>query len=533
MQSLEKIADEYVLYATERNHRKKYGSWFKQNSALTMQVNEIEQKLLEVKDLLNGLCMIKIEKTTMLIEGNLQQAVNKRHNMLQAIVLMNSLAESMSETYRKLRIRNAQLRQKYTKSDDKQVQLNCILGFSKTWIESIDYLCLTDDDMYPLTVYQLINAASIIEDTNALPLKALLSEVGLIEVSSQELLGARKQIIKYLPTLIISQNSRHVVVNLYEVVLEPQGLANLLLLDKPPEPPSQPKPTDENAVPQNGLPPTQSTLFHPKKRGRIPLHVQFPEIVERTLDFVTQHSFSAQERRRTDTSNVSGVSLQAVRDHLLETVPGLKDKGISKSTVHYLFQARRKGTIHAKRFKGLVNARVPMKRNDIRKTHQDAHFCNSQVNYVMEFATKFPNDVHCLSCDDKNKLLVGESTPAVSRHMNIKAFFMEENAPVYFDHDFPLQNSKLIPSGYMFLEHNQTHDQTRPRSRSLTRQGLNRTTNARSSSCPPLSDCRDADISETDTSKYKWDKRGRLHYKWGRSGPSFVVNSASNFILLP
>jgi hypothetical protein len=107
----------------------------------------------------------------------------------------------MKDTSRKLRVRNAQIRQNKTKSKP-GIQLNCIKGFSQTWINSIDSLILTDDDMYPLTVIQLISASTIIKDTNAIPLKALLAEIGLTEVSSQDLLAARKQLVTYLPTMI-------------------------------------------------------------------------------------------------------------------------------------------------------------------------------------------------------------------------------------------------------------------------------------------------------------------------------------------
>ena len=67
----------------------------------------------------------------------------------------------------------------------------------------------------------------------------------------------------------------------------------------------------------------------------------------------------------------------------------------------------------------------------------------------MEFGQKF--NVSMYSCDDKNKVMVGENTPAVGRHLKICSFFMEDDSPNYMDHDFPLLNSKMIPSGYMKL----------------------------------------------------------------------------------
>ena len=83
--------------------------------------------------------------------------------------------------------------------------------------------------------------------------------------------------------------------------------------------------------------------------------------------------------------------------------------------------------------------------NQKRKHHEDQHFCNSQVNQVMEFGIDHSESVDMWSCDDKNKVLVGENTPAVARQLQIRSFFMTDDAPNYTDHDFPLPNSKIIP----------------------------------------------------------------------------------------
>ena len=68
------------------------------------------------------------------------------------------------------------------------------------------------------------------------------------------------------------------------------------------------------------------------RTGRPSLVTQFPSIVSTATAFVKANGFSAHERRRESTGKV-GVSLREIREHLLSTVPGLKGRGISISSV--------------------------------------------------------------------------------------------------------------------------------------------------------------------------------------------------------
>ena len=65
------------------------------------------------------------------------------------------------------------------------------------------------------------------------------------------------------------------------------------------------------------------------KPGRKSYHVSFPSIADRAIEYLQQHGWSAQERRRNCIATSIGVSLESLRNHLLATVPGLKAKEIS------------------------------------------------------------------------------------------------------------------------------------------------------------------------------------------------------------
>ena len=85
-------------------------------------------------------------------------------------------------------------------------------------------------------------------------------------------------------------------------------------------------------------PTTLSSQESVKQKGQPSLVKKFPEIIKTATNFIKQHGFSVQCRRRTETGYYSGVSISEIRTHLMKNVPGLIDHGISKSTVRRLFQ---------------------------------------------------------------------------------------------------------------------------------------------------------------------------------------------------
>ena len=184
------------------------------------------------------------------------------------------------------------------------------------------------------------------------------------------------------------------------------------------------------------------------KPGAIRKDYQHPELVEVTKDFIKTHGFSAQNRRRSETANSSGVSLTQITTHVKRLIPTIK---ISRSTVHRLMVPPRKNTRTSRDYKSVVNARVPRKDNSaVASLHQDSHFCASNVAGLAEFSNKFSDAVMFMSLDNLNKTHVG--TLAVSRYHQHQRFFMNDDSPIYHDHDFPYSKSKLSTAGYMVIE---------------------------------------------------------------------------------
>ena len=237
--------------------------------------------------------------------------------------------------------------------------------------------------------------------------------------------------------------------------------------------------------------------------GRPLVASKYPEIASVVKDFISQHSAAAHNRRREDTSYCHGVSIEQIRRHVLYKIPEIQK--ISKSTIRRLLLPPQKSRKAASRYAGLVEAKLPPKRNDLTvKEHKDFHFTCAQVNFVSELSEMLVKETVALSADDKNKLNVG--TLAVSRYFNIGKFFMTNDQPNYPDHDFPCSGAKLVPAGYLLLR-----SKCR-RSRSMSprpKRSLNVKTLRRSSSQPPLLRRESGDKLHQQEIRYRDDWEGR------------------------
>ena len=186
-----------------------------------------------------------------------------------------------------------------------------------------------------------------------------------------------------------------------------------------------------------------------KVRGRKPYYVRYPALKNTVINYLEMNGFKAQRRRRTDVGEVlaMGGSLKALKEYVENEIDNIV---ISRHTIHRLFVAPRKGTNAAARYKGIINARVPHKRNSHRDDKEDGQHNASLVRFVMELVANNPNLADLISADDKAKINVG--TLAVSRYHQIRKFFLSHDAPNYDDHDFPDRGSKITPSGYLIMD---------------------------------------------------------------------------------
>ena len=204
---------------------------------------------------------------------------------------------------------------------------------------------------------------------------------------------------------------------------------------------------------------------------------------------------------------------------MLQTIPEVKN--VSKSTIRRFLLPPQKNRKAASRYTGLVEAKVPPKRNDLTvNEHADFHFTCAQVNYIGELSEMLVNETVALSTDDKNKLNVG--TLAVSRYFNQGKFFMTNDQPNYPDHDFPFSGAKLVPAGYLLLK----SKIRRSRSLSPPPRFSGNVKKRRSSSQPALLCYKSRE--KLHEMKYR-DELGRERISWPRTGQVSVYLYASLF----
>ena len=245
---------------------------------------------------------------------------------------------------------------------------------------------------------------------------------------------------------MLIKREKPIYVNLHEFVYAPRALEASLLSTDPKQDviidSEVPNPDQKDSDANQGV--------GNKHRGQSSVASKFPTLVDGAADFVKQHNFAAQIRRRTNTGSSAGVSIAEIRQHLLDKVPGLKQHGISLSTVRRLFQAPNRGNIASQKYKALIDVRIGVKKNNYREYHQDSHYLFARNKQRSEFCTLLGSNTCILSMDEMAKIKV--RAPAVSRYHQVRRLFASTDMPNLSDYDFPVPNYLLSVSGYMYLK---------------------------------------------------------------------------------
>ena len=315
------------------------------------------------------------------------------------VCLLRNLIE---QALHRLRVRTGQMKVRSCSCRREDIRLDCWVPPEQTWEETLYTLKVAADENLPkglpLKASKVLKCAEHLQETNAMSVVEILHCIGFTpkEADDDRLIGrVVQQLLRALPVL---------------------PFEDLVLLGEPiPDSGAEDTPIEDT---------TQEPVYSylPRQRPRQkPLYQQFPDIVTLVTDFLQAHGFAAEARRRSCIGNAMGVTLAGIQEHLKAKIPQLKERGISRTTIHELLVAPRKGTRNAKRYHGLVAAKVPGKDNSLRKRHIDSHFAFAQINYVVEFSSMFESDCAVLSCDDMNKVNVGSL--AVSRYHQIGKFF--------------------------------------------------------------------------------------------------------------
>ena len=123
------------------------------------------------------------------------------------------------------------------------------------------------------------------------------------------------ELIDHFPPFGI-ENRHYVVIDYCEMVFHPNMVHEMMSLDKPVE-------SDTDSIAQSYPVERNKGIMFYRKPGPVPLQTKFPQLLTVMLDFIKLHGFAAHMRRHTGTSTSCGVSLNEIREHVLNNVEGL------------------------------------------------------------------------------------------------------------------------------------------------------------------------------------------------------------------
>ena len=452
MVSLAQFCSSQTLYSSTFKDYKLLSKYLKAGTIIASQHNEITKQEQDIFDLLKQISHLKVENMK-----NLLQSVVKKSNMIQcAIVMFAKYGTLVGPQLRALRVQISHRRAAACDvSKPSNFHITCQNDHTLSWLNAYENIVLADNKEFkaPLTSEYIFRCAELLKQTDTMDISDLLNTVGIHNVSKVVQHDCCQILTRWLPLLTVTNGRKHALINIHEFCLAPNSFTDLLHLHEPKEATSSEQTQDvkcENF--QAGR--CDSSRFKPGPKpghgGRPVKCEQFPEIVTKTLSFIRTNGFAANTKRRNQTVNSMGVTLDQIREHLLDTNTGLCEAGISRNIIHRLMVPPRKKTNAAKLYKGIINARIPKKSNNrFSSDHKDLHFCRSQASMFCEAVEFYSDEVIRISADDKNKVNVG--TLAVSRYHQLSRFFMENDSPNYLDHDFPIPGYKITPSGYLIL----------------------------------------------------------------------------------
>ena len=420
------------------------GGVYSKQSKLKEDLARCQKQTLVILEIINRLTEIKVDDTmnSFALSRSYLRKAEVISQFLTASATLSAMINDRSLKYSLNRRISQQQKNasSYTtiskRREDELFTFICENNSQLTWAEAFDTLTdmqNSNTNKFPIDIPELIRVAKILSNN-------IVSHRVELEISTE----AMEAIIMLFPVIYIFNSDIQCFINIHEFVYSPVLFLELFL---PQEEANTPDP--DNVCPDNSDS-TDSENKSKGKGGQPSLVSKFPEIVDITTEFIKQHGFAAQCRRRSETGNSSGVTASQIREHLYSVIPELRNHSVSISTIHRLFQAPNKHFKAQARYKGYIDARVGVKSNSYREYHQDAHYLFARNKYRRELASLFSKEIGILSIDDMSKIKVG--APAVSRYHQVKTYFPVNDQPNLKDHDFPVPGYLLGTSGYMFLE---------------------------------------------------------------------------------
>ena len=258
------------------------------------------------------------------------QAAKKNGKLTEILAAAASVTHKMKETkiLHRVQKRKLQIKQNAkTEFMDSELIIRC-RNSSLSWTEAYNrFIAKAIDVPKKISVASIQYAAEKVENETFVSSEDIAVDLDL--ESKNDMIEA---LLSNFPIMQISRGKTSVLIDFKGLLLHEDAFPKLLSVENP----IVEVETDlDNS--------SEVRYYGPRRKaGRKPLHEKFPALVEIVTNFVKQHSFSAHDRRRETSGTGTGVTLQAIRDHVIREIPNLDD--VSRQTLQYLMVAPRKGT---------------------------------------------------------------------------------------------------------------------------------------------------------------------------------------------
>lgn len=195
---------------------------------------------------------------------------------------------------------------------------------------------------------------------------------------------------------------------------------------------------------------------NPGTMGRPRLDKKYP-ITKFVSEYILDKNPTAAHRSRASYACYTSRTAKSITKYVRQRIIAYcKDMGLpqpaekdfpSVSTVRRQGVAPNPRFRAAKYYKGKIKFRSAPRKNDLTRFHPDFHISAAAVKIFLELSAVFKDDVLFLSCDNKNKLVLG--APANSNPAKPCGMYMTDSQPSLPDHNFPAPGAKITPMGYM------------------------------------------------------------------------------------
>ena len=228
----------------------------------------------------------------------------------------------------------AQKQRKFNKlRGDKDYTLICSNSLGMSWenaVENIHEVAFLQNNstttstvkFLPLNFEQILSFPNFKNKCHhhglmCLPGNLIAAEYGIS--TKTQLQDAVDELLEFFPLLCVKKSGHFILLDYTEMVFNLGLVGEVLTIDQKYSEISE----EENHCNHNKQAKENEGIFFNTKPGPTSIQQKYPQLLTIMMDFIKLHDFSAHFRCRSSSTSFCGVTIQDIRQHLLESVEGL------------------------------------------------------------------------------------------------------------------------------------------------------------------------------------------------------------------